>query len=573
MEHQPIYSKDREKPHESLIHLSDTEKLRIREITLRKIRKDYEKTLATFSDKEQTEKLRTLEGVSRDLSARLSQTSGFVFGELQQTILRLKLARHFQQNDIVDMNVLYDALIESPKFLLSDKGSLHYLFETHERKTIQNIAEIRRRKAEQTGEEGLNPFEWVYETEDGEYALARLLNMPHLEEESEYMNHCVGTSDSYVNKMKHGEVEIFSVRTAPKIDDVTGTLTEDEPVLTIEYNVKTGVIEQMKKYDDEYLSAEDPYYDDVIEILKELRNTKLDTGKPRTIRRIEKSETQHFPDPKPGHILTDTGEVSWEEFDPKSYALILKTSSVETDITTPKEILAKMFSVFGGLELQPEQIARSLEELSERTTIFVGSFELSTLQQLPETVHYYTSPDREPIRRFDQEAGGRTLEDMKFRMKLGGHKFLGEGEFMVDSDDFKRSIYTDETFTNLKPREKHKLIRLTVADLGFPNGAPYPKIMDRALELGLNLCSPSDALEYRISYTDQPMDEYVGIGMNPISGHDRDPRVFGVFRFGGGSLLNGSWASPGDHWGADDEIVFRLKQATSFANDVASEIL
>ena len=116
--------------------------------------------------------------------------------------LQLKLARHFEDNGEsakIDVPTCVDALVESPRFLNSDKGSIEKLFELHEMKTLQKIAELRKKRAEMNGGEMYNPYENLFETSNGKYYMARLLNMPHLEDESVYMDHCVGTSTSYVN--------------------------------------------------------------------------------------------------------------------------------------------------------------------------------------------------------------------------------------------------------------------------------------------------------------------------------------------------------------------------------------
>ena len=90
-------------------------------------------------------------GAYQDMSRRLTSNLDISLGDRQQAVLKLKLARHFQAHDTIDLNTLYDALIETPKFLEKDKGSLGRLFEIHEQKTLQKIAEMRKRKAEQTG--------------------------------------------------------------------------------------------------------------------------------------------------------------------------------------------------------------------------------------------------------------------------------------------------------------------------------------------------------------------------------------------------------------------------------------
>ena len=116
----------------------------------------------------------------------------------------------------------------------------------HQEKTLIKIAEIRKKRAEVKGGEAFNPYENLFTTQSGNYYIARLLNMPHLEEESEYMDNCVGTSDSYVNRIKRGEIEILSFRNVPKVNPKTGKLEGDVPIITIEYDLKTKEIRQMK---------------------------------------------------------------------------------------------------------------------------------------------------------------------------------------------------------------------------------------------------------------------------------------------------------------------------------------
>ena len=158
---------------------------------INKLNQEYQKTLATFKEENCGEKEKTISESFENLGSRIAKEQNFEFGERQKIILKLKLARHFQNNDACDMNVLFDAIIESPKFINTDKGSLNHLFETHQTKTLQKIAEVRKARAEMTGNEKFNPYEALFETKSGKYYMARLFNMPHLQEESEYMNHCI----------------------------------------------------------------------------------------------------------------------------------------------------------------------------------------------------------------------------------------------------------------------------------------------------------------------------------------------------------------------------------------------
>lgn len=196
--------------------------------------------------------------------------------EGQIKTLKLKLARHFKDNGEsakIDIPTCIDALIESPRFLDSTKGSIDKLFELHEMKTLQRIAELRKKRAEISGNETYNPYENLFETTDGKYYMARLLNMPHLEEESEYMDHCVGTSTSYVNKIKRGEVEILSFRDKETHD----------PVVTIEYDLKGKRLLQVKSESDVIPNLGDDYASDLLEALDTLSTTINDQGQPRIV--------------------------------------------------------------------------------------------------------------------------------------------------------------------------------------------------------------------------------------------------------------------------------------------------
>lgn len=531
---------------------------------LSELNQEYESTLATFADSpfgEDDGKSRSgiEQAVARSfntLSTKLSEIPDLEFGEAEQAILKLKLARHYQNHESVDLNTLADALIETPKFITSSKGSLHRLLEIHEEKTIQRIAEIRKRKAEQKEGDGFNPYEALFKTISGKYYLARLLNMPHLEEESAYMQHCVGTSDSYINKMKRGEVEILSLRrladpgVRPRTKD---DANKDVPVLTIEYNPKTGVIEQMKKANDEYLSPNDPFYADVIDALKQLPETATDADKPRVWSRINSSELESLPAVKDGHILTDIGEISWSDFIPSPEHIILKMGKIELTPQTPREELGKMLKVFVGLDLEPQYIARTKDEISPETRAYVGKLEPGIFDRLPDDLEYiYASFPDGKIRREQLETGGSTGPELSDLLKTSGMRTTEYSEFMLHSPEF----------TALPEPEEINLIRLKVRDFGFDSYATTEQLYKRAEELGLELCPAEVGPQYRLAHKDQPMNEWIYVGMKPITSQDGDPGVFYVARGPAGLWLGNDWARPDDEWGADDEFMFRLRKKT-----------
>ncbi len=533
---------------------------------LTKLRRDYENTLNTFSNKipegahesSRTQKTNAIAATYRIASRQLTgRGDEFPFGDIPQAVLKLKIARHFQNNNTLDTNILVDAALESSKFFETDKGSLHRLLEIHEQKTIMLIAERRKRKAEQKDNGNFNPYEALFTTVSGDYYLARLLNMPHLEQESDYMTHCVGNSDSYINKMKRGDIEILSLRRLGELNEATQKYEEDKPVVTFEFNPRTGVMEQMRLAHDDCLSPNDVFYPDVMDALRRLPQTITDTGKPRRVSRIQESELEalHLPTPKPGYILTDQGEISIHDYNPAESRVILKVGTFELDDQTPKDTVVKLLKIFQNVDAEPTTIARNIGEVTPQTKILVGPIENTSefFQLLPDHIdQIYTSlPGESTIRRERVEIGGKTKDELKELLKAQGHETSPGSSFMMDDA---------ERFVTTRDPEEARLIRLTVNDLGFPQGATYSEIVKRALFLGLELCPSEVGPHYRLQYKDQPMNEWVYIGMEPIHDRGRNPYVFRVERVTDGSQLNNYRTSPGNHWDASKEVVFRLSK-------------
>lgn len=114
---------------------------------------------------------------------------------------------------------------------------------------------------------------------------------------------------------------------------------------------------------------------------------------------------------------------------------------------------------------------------------------------------------------------------------------------------------------------------LTVASLGLPDGSTTQQILGSALDvddqgnsapfslgraqqLGLNLCPPAIAPEYRLAYKDQPIGEKLYVAMQPITSSDGEPRIFLIARSADGSALDAARARPDDAWKADDKFMF-----------------
>jgi len=133
----------------------------------------------------------------------------------------------------------------------------------------------------------------------------------------------------------------------------------------------------------------------------------------------------------------------------------------------------------------------------------------------------------------------KALKDCGMRIGDWGNDILGKPEF---------TVVAGETEVDL--------VKVTVAELGFKDGARRDQIYDRAKELGLELCPPEVGPQLRLQYKDQPNGEWILIGMEPIRRSGGGLNVFDVAHFDVGIWLRGGYGDPDDVWGAGDRWVF-----------------
>lgn len=169
-------------------------------------------------------------------------------------------------------------------------------------------------------------------------------------------------------------------------------------------------------------------------------------------------------------------------------------------------------------------------------------------------------------RLFDELAGERAqtlaiTERLAFMtVKLGTHpnnaalrKILtDEGNRIGDwaSDILKKVQVAPE------PTEV-EIVVATVAELGFLSGATRQQIYDKALSLGLELLPAEVGPQMRLQYQNQPNEEWILIGMEPISASDGDLHVFFVARNGDDRWLNANYDNPASVWDAGNRWAFR----------------
>jgi hypothetical protein len=108
-----------------------------------------------------------------------------------------------------------------------------------------------------------------------------------------------------------------------------------------------------------------------------------------------------------------------------------------------------------------------------------------------------------------------------------------------------------------KESQKYDLVRFTINQLGFPNGATTDEIYKRAGELGLDLCPAEVGPHLRLQYRGN---EWMLIAMKQIADRYGYPFVFYLSTYGAQLLLGGDSANPSDRWYAVDSFVFRFRK-------------
>jgi len=205
-------------------------------------------------------------------------------------------------------------------------------------------------------------------------------------------------------------------------------------------------------------------------------------------------------------------------------------------------------------ECSKDQIAHVPNEINENIKAYVGPLEPGIFQKLPENLeHIYTSFPDKKIRRENIEIGGKSAEQLIAEMQSAG----------INISDYAKSMMKNREFVPGQSSEEATLIRLSVGDLGFTGTATTDQIFERAQKLGLELCPPDTGPHYRLKYRNQPLGEWVRVGMKQITDSGGDPFVFGLEASGDGLWLDIAWAEPVFECYPDYEFVFRFRKSES----------
>ena len=205
-----------------------------------------------------------------------------------------------------------------------------------------------------------------------------------------------------------------------------------------------------------------------------------------------------------------------------------------------------------------EEKAAYANELVECAGVMIKRAEAKAIESIVKKINKIKADDNQPEVKLGQEIkidrlpiGGKTKEQLKKELKAANMK----------TSDYAQDLLNSPEFEPLAEPEDAVLVRLTVADLGFPQGATTEEIYKRADELGLELCPPETGPQLRLKEAaEQRFGNYFNIAMKPITDSHGYPRVFYLNRDTDERWLDAGSARPSGRWDTDLPFVFRLRK-------------
>lgn len=122
--------------------------------------------------------------------------------------------------------------------------------------------------------------------------------------------------------------------------------------------------------------------------------------------------------------------------------------------------------------------------------------------------------------------------------------------------DWANDILGKPEFTAISQETELGLVVVSVAELGFKKGATREQIYNRAKERGLELCPAEVGPQLRLQYVDQPLNDRLVIGMEPIRHSDGFLYVFNVARHDAALWLHSDYDYPDYVWDSGTRFVF-----------------
>ena len=143
----------------------------------------------------------------------------------------------------------------------------------------------------------------------------------------------------------------------------------------------------------------------------------------------------------------------------------------------------------------------------------------------------------------------------------------------VKLNDAAKELFGHSNFVTSPDRKHLSIVQVSVASLGFTEGAKIQDIYDQATEQGLVLCPIELAAHFRLEYLDQPEGSIgfpptkncaphgsVTIAAKPISQDENTPKGFYLRCIEGVLWLRGYHSSSEFVWSQQDQFAFSLAE-------------
>jgi hypothetical protein len=130
----------------------------------------------------------------------------------------------------------------------------------------------------------------------------------------------------------------------------------------------------------------------------------------------------------------------------------------------------------------------------------------------------------------------KTISLGTFLSNRGAHDALRSTG--CDIGDSAEEILSQIDFSRTPAKTNVDLVALSLADLGFESEeTSLTAVYSRALKLGFQLAVPEVGPQLRLQYSNQPLGEFLDIGMVPIKYEEGKSGIFIVANGGAGLLL------------------------------------
>ncbi len=358
---------------------------------------------------------------------------------------------------------------------------------------------------------------------------------PHMPIVTSLQGHNTGwctAGESVAEKyLKAGDLHVYY-----SIDE-TGTFTNPRAAICMKGNTISevrGIAKQQNL---------DPYITEVVQQkLTEFPDGKLYEKKTQDMKMLTSIETKY----KDNQQLTRDELVFLYEVDSPIQGFGYQKDPRVQEIKKGRDTMFDACIIFKCL---PEQIAKTQQEITEKTKAYIGPLFKDIFLTLSHLEYIYTSFPEGRIRKENLNIGGKTKDQLVEEMKRENIWTSSCAAQMMNNKDFTTSPIS----------EQHDFVRLTVKDMFGSTGPTTKQLYAKAQELGLELCPPETGPAYRLQYKDQPSNEWIRIGMKQIADAGGDLYVFNVVHFDGGLCLHNRWADPGRKWVPDDHFLFRIR--------------